>query len=282
MTLVPDRLDSFWAFVQERDRVYVRRAVGQPAPWTEDPVIRRYHFTNVHRRRDPGTEWIVARLDGTWPERAVLQATAYRMLNRVSTFEAAGLPELGDLDAWVDRVRALQRRGVPVGSARHMTFLGRTIRALETLVADPSIAARAMEAQTGVEIAEVLADLPGVKGFFAVQIAADLMTAALPDRRAPYGSASGLGVGARSALRLMEGESVEVLRQTRIRRALEDQTGLSLEESLQLSVLILGQPKTLSEPLVCIDLEHSLCEWSRYVRLASGDYQWATRMERRA
>jgi hypothetical protein len=162
-----------------------------------------------------------------------------------------------------------------------MTFLGRTIRALETLEADPIIAIRAMGAETGVEIAEALEVLPGVRGFFAVQVAADLMTADVPERHAPYDSLSGLGVGARSALRLMAGETPDVLRQTRVRRMLEDMTGLSLEEKLQLSYLVMSQPE-LSAPLVCIDLEHSLCEWSRYVRLSQGEYQWASRMERRA
>lgn len=51
-------VDEFVAFVQERHLIYERRAEGLPPPWTEDPILATYKFTNVYRENDRVTQWI--------------------------------------------------------------------------------------------------------------------------------------------------------------------------------------------------------------------------------
>lgn len=48
----------FWDFVRERHRVYQRRQAGKTRPWTDEPTLRDYFFTNVYRELDPGTVFI--------------------------------------------------------------------------------------------------------------------------------------------------------------------------------------------------------------------------------
>jgi 5-hmdU DNA kinase, helical domain len=48
----------FVDFVAEREQVRLRRAAGQPAPWTEDPILRTYRFTNIRRRDDRVSVWL--------------------------------------------------------------------------------------------------------------------------------------------------------------------------------------------------------------------------------
>lgn len=48
----------FVDFVQEREDVRLRRATGQPAPWTDDPILRTYRFTNIRRRDDRVSRWL--------------------------------------------------------------------------------------------------------------------------------------------------------------------------------------------------------------------------------
>jgi len=43
---------KFWEFIREREAIRLRRAAGQPAPWTEDKILRAYKFTNVKREHD--------------------------------------------------------------------------------------------------------------------------------------------------------------------------------------------------------------------------------------
>jgi hypothetical protein len=45
--------DSYWRFAAARHDVYLRRLRGEPPPWTDDPVIAAWRFTNVYRAADP-------------------------------------------------------------------------------------------------------------------------------------------------------------------------------------------------------------------------------------
>src|SRR5579871_2792213 len=46
-------------FVVERESVRVRRALEpHNPPWTLDPILQQYRFTNVRREDDAGTTWI--------------------------------------------------------------------------------------------------------------------------------------------------------------------------------------------------------------------------------
>ena len=51
-------LKDFWYWVNERHSIYLRKAAGDPRPWTKDPILQRYKFTNVFRELDMGTKWL--------------------------------------------------------------------------------------------------------------------------------------------------------------------------------------------------------------------------------
>lgn len=53
------RVKYFYRFAQERHAVYLRRALGNPKPWTDDWIIQNHRFTNVYRELDTVTEWFV-------------------------------------------------------------------------------------------------------------------------------------------------------------------------------------------------------------------------------
>ena len=45
-------LESYWTLAAERQRVYHARLANEPGPWTDDPVVSRYRFTNAYRAAD--------------------------------------------------------------------------------------------------------------------------------------------------------------------------------------------------------------------------------------
>lgn len=45
-------------FIIERHKIYLRREAGEVKPWTADPLLQRYRFTNVYRELDKETVWI--------------------------------------------------------------------------------------------------------------------------------------------------------------------------------------------------------------------------------
>lgn len=56
MNSAPESL--FWYFVSERHAIYLRRMSGQPKPWTADSILMNYKFTNIFRELDRGTIWL--------------------------------------------------------------------------------------------------------------------------------------------------------------------------------------------------------------------------------
>ena len=51
--------DSYWKFAAERQNVFFRRYSKKPWPWTNDPVIGKYKFTNVYRVTDRVSQYLV-------------------------------------------------------------------------------------------------------------------------------------------------------------------------------------------------------------------------------
>lgn len=48
-------VEAFITWMKERHGIWQRRELGMLRPWTEDPIMRKYKFTNVYRQLDRGT-----------------------------------------------------------------------------------------------------------------------------------------------------------------------------------------------------------------------------------
>lgn len=51
--------EGFLYFVWEREVIRVARSNGHPGPWTQDPILLKYKFTNIRRRDDRVSQWII-------------------------------------------------------------------------------------------------------------------------------------------------------------------------------------------------------------------------------
>lgn len=50
--------DFFW-FVNERHRMYLKKATGAPKPWTNDPALRDWKYCNVFRQLDTQSQHLI-------------------------------------------------------------------------------------------------------------------------------------------------------------------------------------------------------------------------------
>lgn len=83
-------------FIIERYRIHVRKDIlGKPRPWTEDPVLEKYKFTNVFREDDRVSraliELVSTNPDLTFEEK-VLNTFLLRSWNNPNTFTDFGGP----------------------------------------------------------------------------------------------------------------------------------------------------------------------------------------------
>ena len=112
-------IKEFFSFLDERQAIYERRQAGQAWPWTDDPILRDYYFCNVFREQDKVTAWIRKYLREPIMKRApkakmpsimIFNMALARFFNYIPTLEYIGpigikpsarqLREFGDTSDW--------------------------------------------------------------------------------------------------------------------------------------------------------------------------------------
>lgn len=116
-------LERFAYYIGERYQIALRRAANKPRPWTRDPILAMYKFTNVKRSWDHVSRWLWEHWYSPHREaRSVGLACALaRFTNYVPTFETLGYPRLHTPDHWREKLK-LQRaqHGKVFGAAYHI------------------------------------------------------------------------------------------------------------------------------------------------------------------
>lgn len=136
MIINQENLQLFWYFTCERQNVYWNRWVfKKPPPWTFDPVISTYRFTNCYREIDRTTIWYHQNIGGypktDFPkqfknkEKDVVFATfVHRLFNRIETMGPI-LPYLTlkefNLEAVTAVIEGLRNQGQNVFTSAHLT-----------------------------------------------------------------------------------------------------------------------------------------------------------------
>lgn len=99
-----ERMRMYLDFVEERHRIWERRQGGTSQPWTSDPILASRKFTSVFRVLDPGSQFIFELAKGCTPAEFLLRIFLYRHTGRVEAwwfiYEALGgqFPVLEDLE----------------------------------------------------------------------------------------------------------------------------------------------------------------------------------------
>ncbi|MGD0318213.1 MAG: nucleotide kinase domain-containing protein [Nitrososphaerales archaeon] len=111
ITVNPDILDLFFRFIYERHQIYCKRFVQKlPAPWTNDRILRKYKFTNVYRELDRGTLYLTNEIIGRGSDRDVIfNILLYRIFNNIETYRAIGFQTVESFDA-ANTIRLLESR----------------------------------------------------------------------------------------------------------------------------------------------------------------------------
>ena len=277
--------ETYWRFAFERQEIFFKRVYGLAPPWTSDPILSSYRFTNVYRVCDRVSQYLIRRViyDGDQSEEEVFFRTVlFKLFNRVETWEmlqeAAGPVcwKTFDLDRY-DRIldQAFQR-GVRLYSAayimpcppfdatrKHKNHLV----LLERMMSD-RLPQRVARARSLGEVFSLLRACPSIGAFLAYQFAIDL-------NYGPLTSFSEMefvvaGPGARSG----------------IQKSFSDTCGLTDEDVIRAVTELapreferrrLAFRDLWGRPLQLIDCENLFCEVDKYSRVAHPDVNGSCR-----
>jgi hypothetical protein len=82
--------DAYWRFAAERQEIFFRRLSGAQWPWTSDPILREYRFTNTFRASDRVSQHLITNViyDGPQTPREVFfRILVFKMFNKIETWE---------------------------------------------------------------------------------------------------------------------------------------------------------------------------------------------------
>ena len=82
--------DSLWRFALERQEVFFRRLEGYSPPWTLDPILARFKFTNAYRASDRVSQYLIRHViyEGSQSlEEVFFRTILFKVFNRIETWE---------------------------------------------------------------------------------------------------------------------------------------------------------------------------------------------------
>ncbi|MCY4541224.1 MAG: putative DNA base hypermodification protein [Rhodobacteraceae bacterium] len=194
--------ESFWRFAAERQEIFFRRVRGKPHPWTNDPVLAKYKFTNAYRASDRVSQYLIRNviyrddLPGS-PNEVLFRILLFKFFNKIDTWKALER-ELGPLVfenyrfAGYDAVLTTARQaGRSIYSAAYIMppgnrFFGRRAKhrnhllLLERMVAD-QLGERLTETRSMRHGFEMLHSYPTIGNFLAYQLITDINYSELTD-----------------------------------------------------------------------------------------------------
>lgn len=81
----------YFYFIQERMKIFRAKLEGKKAPWTDDPILNEYRFTNVYRATDRVSQFLINRVipDGSiFSSRdTIFRVIVFKIFNRIDTWE---------------------------------------------------------------------------------------------------------------------------------------------------------------------------------------------------
>lgn len=258
---------QFLQFTKDRHEIYLKKSQGQPAPWTDDPVLQQYKFCNVYRELDRGTKYYIDQCNRELDDDAspLVLSIIYRLVNNRDFFEwIGGIPELvNESDALVDAAKDYSKMyGTFVGDS-YMTFacsrkgetkadsLGRVVDWLGEHFGDWNVDVFE-KARTLQEAHAALCKIPYVGPFIAYEILCDLFHIGyLP--QFSINDWTNVGPGAKPSLATLFPCSLAT----------------EMEQIKEVQRLH-NTSDWPYEPLNLRNIEHSLCEWRKYCNLQTG------------
>jgi len=287
-------VDTFWYFVQERQRILERRVEGRPAPWTKDPILQDNRFCNTFRAADRECQYLIRSIqyseeaEQSSLEDIIFRTVAFRLFSKHETWERITeclihQPTVHDL-ASGEFLHALEWADARLGTLYTSSFMlcgvksyGPVNRKYETherllrhMFVNDELGKRIQDLPSMQDTAALLAEYPLIGRFMSYQIATDINYSTATDFDEDEYVLAGPGAvrgiekmyGGRPRGRTYE----DVIRDLRY-------TQLSNTDSSFLGLY--------GRPLQLIDIQNCLCETDKYLRASMPELSPGKRIKRR-
>lgn len=282
-------LNMFWYWMSERHCIYLKRRQGQAWPWTDDPILKEYKFTNVYRQLDRvSQEWTQRkdRLKKVSAPALLTHLLTFRMFNLPSTYDyllvgGALHPNDGSFD--LRRAKTTLRKLV---AKKQQVFTGAYIitnsgearpkievvsDALATMIEDADHIVESIRKEQTMQFAVAkLSEYRLVGQFIGYELACDLRFTPILHKATDVLTWANPGPGAKRGLN-------RIFRGGPRAHPTANSTSVFLSEMQMLYRMAVEEGNMDTQvlespwPFELREIEHSLCEFDKYVRVRNGE-----------
>ena len=269
--------DTYWKFAAKRQDVFFRKFRGDRAPWTDDPIIARYKFTNAYRASDRVSQYLIREViykGSQSPKEVFFRTILFKLFNKIETWEllTEGLGSISyESYSYLHYDRLLSDallKKTRIYSAAYIMPTGRStfghrrkhrnhLELLDTMMRD-DVPHQLVRAPTMATAFEILRSYPTIGDFLAYQYVTDLNYAGFLDYSEMEFVVAGPGAldGIHKCFEDLGGlNEADVIRMVTERQEREfERLGLEFKS-------IWGRPLQL------IDCQNLFCEVSKYARV---------------
>jgi alpha-glutamyl/putrescinyl thymine pyrophosphorylase clade 1 len=271
-------VNGFFKFINRRHLISIRKDRGDPRPWTKDPILHEGKFTNIYRMRDRVSRYVTREILNRfkpWKRKRaaqlVFEIIAFRLFNWPPTFELLEHLIRGEWDEEEARriLHKRQSRGDKIFTGAWVVTNNGQERPKIDIVCEAVTVARQVAPLLVAGIREertmraathlIEKHVPCCGPFIAYEMACDLRWSPLLDRANDIHEWANAGPGAKKGTHwLLHGD--------------DEWTGTPPDYGHEMWKLLQestkpGRLRDYMEPLEMRDIEHSLCEWQKYLRV---------------
>jgi thymidylate kinase len=273
--------DTYWKFAVERQNIFFHRVFGDKPPWTSDPILAKYKFTNAYRASDRVSQYLIKNViyhGDQDPREVFFRIILFKIFNRIETWELLdrsvggihyGKYSFKEYDCLLSDT---MERGISIFSGAYIMPSGgeafgfskkhRNYLHLLDLMMKDQVPERIIESRNMRDVFELLRDYPMIGDFLAYQYTIDINYSNMTNFSEMEFVVPGPGAknGIRKCFHSLGGlNEVDIIRFTTDKQEREfERLGLEF--------------KTLwGRDLQLIDCQNLFCEVDKYARVAHPD-----------
>ncbi len=274
--------DSYLQFAVERQNIFWRRLQGRSRPWTNDPILSNWKFTNTYRVLDRVSQFLVSEVINKGDqsvEELFFRILLFKTFNRIETWNLLK-DKLGeirwnsyDFERYDSILSESRNSGIPIYSMAYVmpsagSVFGEArkhqnhLRLIEFMFSN-RIPYRIVSAKSLSEVFNILRQCPSLGNFLAFQYAIDLNYSSIINFSemdfvvAGPGAKDGISKCFNHRSNFSNEEIIEIV--TINQDQLFEQAGLKFNN-------------LFGRPLQLIDCQNVFCEISKYARIAHPEY----------
>jgi hypothetical protein len=187
--------DSYWKFAVIRQEAFFNRIEGKPYPWSSDPILNKFKFTNAYRAADRVSQYLIKHVIyneclPNSPKEILFRILLFKLFNKIETWELLS-SKIGPLtfdDYDFNKYDSILTKAIANGrriySAAYIMPSGKSFFGFERkhtnhlklieLMLKRETHKELMDAKTMQEAFEIIKSFPSLGDFLAYQLLIDI------------------------------------------------------------------------------------------------------------